>query len=93
MYRDEPTKYEVLSIVSIPITPEIKWDERGEANLAFDRLRAAAAKVGANGLLLALNTKEYDAVVRASYHGESYSVPMKNRPKTILGAAIYVYKE
>ena len=31
LYQSPPAKYEALGIIAMPVTPEMKWDERGDS--------------------------------------------------------------
>ena len=94
IYAKHPRKYERLGVVSVAVTPEVRFDERGDANLGFDRLKAAAAARGANGLLLTKDGIEgSDALATVGYHGTFYQVPVKSNPRTAMGEAIYVIEE
>ena len=94
IYQKHPKKYERLGVVSIAVTPEVRFDERGEANLGFDRLKQEAAKRGANGLLLPPEGVEgSDALATVGYHGKFYQVPLRSKPRTAMGEAIYVLDE
>jgi hypothetical protein len=91
IYAKHPRKYERLGVVSVAVTPEVRFDERGDANLGFDRLKAQAAARGANGLLLPPGGVEgSDATATVGYHGTFYQVPLKAQPRTAMGEAIYV---
>ena len=84
------SKYEVLGTVTVPVGGDVKWDERGESTAGFDRLKAQAASLGANGLLLELDEAAYDVVATVGYRGTYYAVPMKKNPKAAMATAIYV---
>jgi hypothetical protein len=92
-YQKEPIKYEVLGIVEVPVTGDVHWDENGDATAGFQKLRAAAAAQGANGILL--SSKEAGIIqVLAGENGTFYSVPVRpGTPKVAFGWAIYVLKE
>ena len=94
IYPKHPDKYERLGVVSVAVTPEVRFDERGDANLGFDRLKEQAAKRGANGLLLPPEGVEgSDAMATVGYHGTFYQVPLKSKPRTAMAEAIYVIEE
>ena len=94
IYAKHPDKYERLGVVTVAVTPEVRFDERGDANLGFDRLKAAAAKLGANGLLLNPDGVEgSDAMATVGYHGTFYQVPLRSKPRTAMAEAIYVLEE
>ena len=94
IYPKHPDKYERLGVVSVAVTPEVRFDERGDANLGFDRLKAAAAQRGANGLLFPPEgVAGSDATATVGYHGTFYQVPLKSNPRTAMAEAIYVIEE
>jgi hypothetical protein len=93
LYQKQPAKYEALGVVSVPITPEMKWDERGDSTPAFEALKSKAAAMGANGLLLIGQPGTFDLLVTAGYKGEFYQVPAKREPKTAVAQAIFVIDE
>jgi hypothetical protein len=90
LYQNPPLKYELVGPLTLPLTPEMKWDENGDADLAFDTLKAKASAMGANGILLKQKNDRYDISVGAGYHGKNYFVPMKSQPRTLVVDAIYV---
>ena len=53
IYEKQPKKYEMLGTVTVTREEGAKWDEKGDANAAFDTAKSKAAALGANGLLLA----------------------------------------
>ena len=93
IYEKPPQRYERLGKVTVPVTPEIRWDERGESNLGIDRLKGEAAKRGANGLLLVVADGSSDATATVGYHGTFYQVPMQAQPRAALAEAIYVLEQ
>jgi hypothetical protein len=82
-----------MPVISVPVTSEMKWDDKGESNAAFDALKAKAAALGANGVLLEPEEGKYDVLVTVAYRGTWYKVPAKRDPKEILGRAIWVAEE
>lgn len=93
IYQSQPKKYELLGPVSVRITPEMKWDERGNSNPAFEALLSQAGAKGANGLLLMSEEGTYDYRPGAGYKGTYYLVPLKREPRTALAQAIFVLEE
>ncbi len=94
IYQKEPKKYERLGQVSQVVTPDMKWDEKGDSTAGFEKLKALAAEKGANGLLLKLPEGTYAYLVLAGYKGSYYQVPVKaGEPKTVMGEAIYVIEQ
>lgn len=91
IYQKAPDKrYEVLGTVTVPTSATVRWDERGEAAAGFDALKAQAAALGANGLLLTLAPEQYDLLATAGYKGTFYQVPMKRDPRRAIAAAIFI---
>ena len=93
IYQNAPSKYEILDTVSLVITPDMTWDQSGNANTGFDQLKQKAAALGANGLLLDQHTPTATYQVQAGYSGTFYNVPMHLDPKTAVAEAIFVLKE
>src|SRR5262245_57952364 len=82
LYQKEPLKYEMLGTISEPMTSDVKWDDRGDATLGFEKIMTAAGKMGANGVLLVADPGTTDVVVGAGYKGTFYHVPLKMNPRT-----------
>ena len=93
VYQDPPQKYEMLGPVSVAITPETRWDERGDATEGFRRLRSAAAAKGANGILLNAQPGTYDYRATAEDRGAYYQVPIRKQPHAAIAEAIFVHEE
>ena len=93
LYQKQPPKYEALGMISVPVTPAMKWDERGDSTPGFDALKAKAAAMGANGLLFTPQPGTFDVLVTAGYTGEFYQVPMKREPRSTVAQAIFVIDE
>jgi len=91
IYQKQPKEYEDLGTLQLEITPELRWDQNGEANAAFDLMRSKAAALGANGLLLQMPPQQNSILTLAGYHGAWYQVPMI--AKTAYAKAIFVVKE
>jgi len=91
IHQDKPTQYEDLGLVTLQITPELSWDKNGDANAAWDQLKAKAAALGANGLLLDIDKTKYGLLTQAGYHGKFYQVP--TTAKTVMVEAIFVLEE
>lgn len=92
-YEKQPLKYEILGTVTVSSAEGAKWDDRGDANAAFDALKAKAAAMGANGVLLLVDDSERDRSATAGYHGKFYHVPLKGQPPTAIAKAIYVLEK
>jgi hypothetical protein len=91
IYEHKPHRYEDLGLITLQITPDLGWDQHGDANKAFDILKAKAAAVGGNGILLEMDPGPNGIMTEAGYHGTFYHVPMLG--KVALGTAIYVLEE
>ena len=77
LYPKKPAAYDIVGTITIEITPDLKWDENGVADKAFDATKAKAASMGANGVLYELDKSDYDFLATASYHDQSYQVPIR----------------
>src|SRR6185312_17181827 len=69
IFQKPPAKYELLGTIKVPVTPEMKWDERGDSTPGFDALKARAAAMGANGILLNIPQNQFDTHVGVGYKG------------------------
>lgn len=92
IYAKEPKKYEDLGVVEVPIGGDVRWDARGDATPGFEKLKAAAADKGANGILLVGPAPDMPRVL-AGYKGTFYQVPLHEQPpRSVMVKAIYVLK-
>jgi hypothetical protein len=91
IYPKEPKKYEKLGVVEVPVGGDVRWDEKGEATAGFEKLKAGAAAVGANGILLNPPPAPGMGLVVAGYKGAFYQVPYRTgNPKVVAVQAIYM---
>jgi hypothetical protein len=93
IYTRRPSRYEAMPVITVPVTSEMKWDDKGESNAAFDALKGKAAAMGANGVLLEPEKGMYDVLVTVAYRGTWYKIPAKRDPKEVVGRAIWVQPE
>jgi hypothetical protein len=95
IYEKQPKKYEMLGTVTVTRAEGAKWDERGDANAAFDTAKSKAAALGANGLLLSAAPGEHEYHATAGYNGKFYQVPVRGGKGAAIGVmqAIYVLEE
>jgi hypothetical protein len=93
IYQEEPSRYELHGAVTVTHSEGAKWDERGNADVAFDNLKAKAAALGANGLLLSAEPGTFDRLATAGYHGTFYQIPIRGNPPEAFAKAIYVSKK
>ena len=93
LYQQEPAKYELLGEITMPVTPDMRFDERGDSTVGFETLKERASAMGANGVLLLDKSHRHDYVVGVGYRGTYYQVPMRKEPKTAIANAIYVHQE
>lgn len=90
LFQEQPSKYEVLGIVQTDKTFE--WDGAAGIEKVIDELKAKAAALGANGLLL--QVPEYRMRVVGNYDEVSYTLPIeKGKNRSALATAIYVHKK
>ena len=90
IYAKEPKKYEDLGFVEVPVGGDVRWDAGGDATPGFEKLKAAAAAKGANGILMAGPTPDMPRVL-AGYKGTFYQVPLREEsPRSVVVKAIYV---
>lgn len=92
-FQKQPAKYEELGMITVPVTAEMKWNEKGDCTPAFEALKTKAAAKGANGVLLIAQPGSFDVLATAGYKGAWYQVPVKREPKTLVVQAIYVINE
>jgi hypothetical protein len=90
IYTKPPGKYEILGTVTMPLAPDKNWEGDNDGTETIDNLKAQAAALGANGLLLAIDPKTYDYQLGLAYHNKNYNVPIKNNPRTAMADAIYM---
>jgi len=93
LYQKQPAKYENLATIMMPITPEMKWNDRMESVAGIDALKARAAAMGANGVLMTAQPGMFDVMATTGYHGAWYQVPVKDNPKRAVVQAIFVVSE
>ena len=93
IYQNQPAKYELLATINVPVTADMKWDERGDSTKGFEALQAKAAALGANGVLLMADKGLYDTLVGAGFKDKYYLVPMHKEPRVAVASAIFVLKE
>ena len=93
IFQKEPKKYEELGLVEVPVGGDVKWDEHGDATPGFEKLKAAAAAKGANGLLL-FDREHNKMLVVAGYRGTFYQVPVRRtNGDTAVAQAIWVVEK
>ena len=86
------SKYEILGTISVPVTADMKWDERGDSTAGMETFLKKAGEMGANGLLLAADQGLYDTTVGVGYKQRYYLIPLKREPRTAFARAIFVIK-
>jgi hypothetical protein len=93
IYQKEPAKYELIGEISLPVTPDMRWDEHGDSTPGFEALKNRASAMGGNGVLLKAKDGKNDYVVGAGYRGVFYQVPMRREPHSVVASAIYMLEE
>jgi hypothetical protein len=92
-YSQPPMKYEILGTIEVPVTPEMKWDSKGDSTTGGKALKTKAGALGANGVLLQADMGKYDEMVGVGFDGKYYLVPLRREPRTAIATAIYVIQE
>jgi hypothetical protein len=93
LYETPPHRYERLGEISVPVG-DVKWDASANGNAGFDRLKEKAALLGANGVLLHVDSSARDGTALAGYHGIYYEVSyMNTTPRIFIAQAIYVVEK
>ena len=90
LYQKQPAKYERLGVVTTTQKPE--WGEWADFSSTVDELRAKAAEMGANGLLLSIDGGT-GVMATGNFRGQPYQLPVDRVPPTrAVATAIYVLK-
>jgi hypothetical protein len=94
IYQEFPRKFERLGTLEVVITPSLALNARGHADAMFVELKTRAAKLGADGVLLAIDDlKRFDYLVLAGYYSRFYYVSMRDKPQTAIAEAIHVVEQ
>lgn len=93
--QERPKGYEQLATISLVVTPEMRWDERGDANTVFELLKEKAAATGANAIVLWAQQDAYDLLATAGYKGRFYQIPIKRQlpARSAVVQAVYIVQE
>jgi len=90
LYQDPPSRYEDLGIIKTDGT--FVWDQVGQMQGVIEELKAKAAALGANGLLL--QVPEYRLKATGTYNEEHYQIPIDRTPvRAAMATAIFVHKK
>ncbi len=92
LYETAPVNYRILAMISARSTENIGASEERKQQ-AIEQLKARAAAMGANGVLIysmAGATDMPDRVVYNTFTGGGVVVTDDEKPKTVFGRAIYV---
>jgi len=89
IYQEAPKEYQMLKRIEIPVTEGIRWDDKGDSVKGFAEMKAQAAALGANGVLLWARPDEQSFTATVGDGTQYYEVPMK-LPRTAVVWAIYV---
>ena len=94
IYQDFPRKFERIGTLEVVITPPLAADTRGHADAMFVELKTRAAKLGADGVLLAVDDlKRFDYLALCGYYSRFYYVSMRDKPQTAVADAIHVVEQ
>lgn len=86
LYIDAPEKYETIGIVKA--SSDSGFTEQASQNYAVEELKKQAAKLGANGVLLATTGERTSSIIGTNPNGTVYAVPVS--AQTVTGRAIFV---
>lgn len=86
LYTDYPEHYETIGIVKA--SSDAGWTEQGSQDYAVAELKKQAAKLGANGVVLAYVGESSSSIVGTYANGGVYTIPVS--AQTVTGKAIYV---
>ena len=86
LYTDYPEKYETIGVVKA--SSDAGWTEQGSQDYAVAELKKQAAKLGANGVVLANVGESNSSIVGTYANGGVYTIPVS--AQTVTGTAIYV---
>lgn len=86
LYLEAPKTYEGIGIVNA--SSNAGWTEQGSVDYAIEELKKQAAKLGANGVLIASTGERTSTVIGGHGTGYLYAIPVT--AKTVSGKAIFV---
>lgn len=86
IYLEAPKEFEVIGLVNA--SSDAGFSEQASVDYAIEEIKARAAKVGANGVLLLAVGESTTSIVGSSAPGVIYTVPIT--AKNMQGKAIYV---
>ena len=89
LYLEQPTKYETISIVEA--SSDVEFSSQAALDRAIQELKAQAAKIGANGVLIS-NTGDKSSNMVGFYSGGVFYAGT-SEAKTAKGIAIFVIQE
>ena len=89
LYLEPPTKYETIGIVEA--SSEVEFSSQAAQDRAIQELKAQAAKIGANGVLIS-NTGDKSGDMVGFYSGGVFYAGA-SETKTARGNAIFVIQE
>jgi hypothetical protein len=86
LYLEAPKTYEGIGIVNA--SSDAGWTEQGSVDYAIEELKKQAAKLGANGVLIASTGEQTSTIIGGHGTGYVYAIPVT--AKTVSGKAIFV---
>ena len=86
LYTTPPTRYEVIALVKA--SSDAGWTSQGSVDYAIQELKAQAAKLGANGVLLRATGQSNSGTVITGSPGFLYGIPVT--AENVSGEAIFV---
>jgi hypothetical protein len=92
LYIEPPAEYEVIGLVDA--SSDSGWTRQGDMDLAVEEIKKQAAKLGANGVLVAgTGEKQESYVVGSTTSGTGSVYGGTVSSQTISGQAIFVISE
>lgn len=95
LYLSPPKKFEQIALLESSSKASWSFSDQGKTNVVIERLKAEAAKVGANGILLSgIGSQTVGSVGTGTYNSNTaFGVSSGIMQKAGSGMAIYVTEE
>lgn len=73
IYREPPAEYEEIAMIEATSKASMTFSEQAKMDVMLERLKAEAAKLGANGVLLEMTGDEHSGAVSVGTGGGTHS--------------------
>lgn len=93
IYSTPPPAYEEIALLKADNRGQFRWTEQGRVEVAMQRLRENAAKLGANGVILRGVASESGAITTGYAANGSFTattIPTGHLTKVAEGVAVWV---